>query len=348
MRRAVLALVLLGCSTSDVDRQDSPIVNGTIDEGDPATVFLWLGGGSCSGTLISPHVVLTARQCLEGVSVSQLEVFFGTYANGDGTWIRAVDYEYHAAGDIGVVALETAGPATPIPVNARDLSMYLGQPVRIVGFGQTSEYGGGSGVKRMGTTVLDSVEGDIMYTGFVDESWTCYGDSGGPNFMTFDGVEHVVGATSFGTTVCGQPADGSVRTDTYHEWIMTFVDNYDPATCAADGRCAAGCSSPDPDCPCEADGFCDAICPTWPTDVDCAGCGAGDGCREDCPEADEDCEPELPPDAGEPGGGGGGGGAGGEEPEATGDLVGGCAVGGGGGPAWLLVPAILYIWRRRR
>jgi MYXO-CTERM domain-containing protein len=361
-RRLVASIALVAACAAEPSgpaRRTDEIVNGTVDNGDPATVFLWLGGGSCSGTLISPHVILTARHCLEGTSASSISVFFGTSADGEGTWIDAVDAIYHPAGDIGMVAMAEVGPAAPIPPNARDLSAFVGQPVRIVGFGVTSENGSDSGLKRQGTTELDSVDGDIMYTGFVDESWTCYGDSGGPNFMTIEGVEYVVGATSFGTTICGQPADGAVRTDTYHEWIMEFVAEHDPATCAGDGACASSCPAPDPDCPCAGDGFCTASCADVASDPDCAGCGAGDKCRADCPDLDTDCcaadgscneacgdadadcegpvDPGDPADPSDP-----------ADPDAPGSLTGGCAAGGRPGPAWLAAAALALALARRR
>ena len=60
MKRTVLALGLaalapwVGACSAPADGAvgdvASPIVNGTVDNGDPAVVFLWLGSGSCSGT----------------------------------------------------------------------------------------------------------------------------------------------------------------------------------------------------------------------------------------------------------------------------------------------------------
>jgi MYXO-CTERM domain-containing protein len=203
----------------------------------------------------------------------------------------------------------------PIPANPHPLEDALGAPVRIVGFGVTSENGADSGVKRLGTATLDSVPpGGEMYT-TNDPQGTCYGDSGGPNFMSFDGVEYVAGVTSRGTSICGDGLDIAVRADSHIEWIDAFIDANDPGECTADGRCVQGCATIDPDC-CVTDG----------------------ACVEECGSSD----PECGPGDGDP-----------FDPETAGDNIqGACSAAGPGGAAGL-VPALLALLalaalRRRR
>jgi len=124
-----------------------------------------------------------------------------------------------------------------IPANRIALEEHVTEPVVMVGFGVTAEEAEDYGVKRSGTATLFSVdpaEVNGLYAGELatsnDPGGTCYGDSGGPTFMTFDGVEAVVGITSRGSLddqgldePCGEGLSIAARVDSYAAFIDQFI-----------------------------------------------------------------------------------------------------------------------------
>ena len=221
----LILLAVVGCSDApDVQTLAQPIVGGHLDYADPATVYLDVG---CTGTLVSPRTVLTADHCLE----EEIAVYFGANADGAGTWIDVVHRSSHPTADLAMLTLAEPAPTLPVVLNDEDLDAFIGRSIRIVGFGVTSENGDDVGQKRAAVAKLAEVDDDIMYATNTP-SGTCYGDSGGPNFMTIDGGERLIGVTSFGTEECGSGLDGSVRVDWYYDWIVDYIAAHDEAPSA--------------------------------------------------------------------------------------------------------------------
>lgn len=216
----------------------------------------------------------THARC-SGLSIA---VLFGSDAQtalADGDYILVDDYQHHpsyassAQGDpqhdVGLMHLSAAatesGEAEPAPldVNPQDLGALYGSGalagVRLVGFGITPG-DQGSGKKRQITRDDVSISGasELQYPASTsDQASTCGGDWGGPALLampTPGGGTHefVIGVTSRGDASCAQ-GGVDTRTDAYVAWIQSYEAQHgDAASCAADGRCALGCTSPDPDC----------------------------------------------------------------------------------------------------
>ena len=252
---ATTALLLGAGCVADFDEEIGEsyqyIVNGEPNPGDPAVGLIELGGGTCTGTMITSKVMVTARHCVvdqNGVATppANMSVFWGSNPSPGDPSIQVVSHDYHPTADIAVLELAKPAPVAPLPLNARDLAPFIGQAVRVSGYGVTAQNSRDSGVKRQGTTELFQLVtepgfGEIMYIGNVG-SKTCFGDSGGPAFMTFDGVEFLVGVTSYGTGVCEDPdtIDGQVRIDKYQDFITTFVNQKDPGGLPSTGTPGGG------------------------------------------------------------------------------------------------------------
>jgi uncharacterized protein (TIGR03382 family) len=289
------AACALGDEFSDepVAARPMPVIGGTVTEGDPAVVALTTPTGSpfCSGTLISPSVVLTAAHCIDMAGGNpNITIFFGTNSFGEGTKIGVSRAGRHPEWtgnlgnyDIGMVLLNfpiDPAIAEPLPLNTSPTTDHVEEPYRVVGFGvYERETLTSDGRKREGTTTVNGhTSGDIVLIGDQD-TVVCFGDSGGPGFLTIDDVEYVAGVHSYTTSSECYPPNGDTRVDLYVEdFILPWIQEYDPV-CGLDGRCSRACPD-DPDClPCGPDGTCHMDCPL--PDPDCPTSALGEICQAD-------------------------------------------------------------------
>ena len=311
----VLAALATGCvAPPSVGEQQAPIVGGTTDNGDPGVVLVIAGDlnssrgvGLCTGEVLSPHVVLTAGHCITSQN-GPYNIYLGNDLNRvqpsdllPATATRHPMYPYPFGSseapmeyDVAVLVLTTpvGSDVTPIPYNKTvDPSTLSGASLRLIGFGttgSTSPNDTSSGVKRTVMSTLSSVNQYLLEFDDVRHN-TCEGDSGGPALASIDGVETIVGITSFGESAPGaQSCNGAgfdTRVDLYSDFIQPFIDTNDPppapmpgqpgavgSSCAADTDCNSGICANLPH------GYCTATCDPYmsnscPSGLHCAPVG---------------------------------------------------------------------------
>jgi V8-like Glu-specific endopeptidase len=227
MRRLVLALAALTAAAVAVAAPASAITNGMADGNQHPNVGGLVADSAysdgtwiyCSGTLISPTVFVTAAHCDEGGDERVRVTFDPAYVDGDKTYSGTfyADPAYpgptSAPHDLAVVVFDKAvkgiSPAT-LPKAGSLSTLSSSQTFTSVGYGAyevTNQPGGHQylydDVRNVATGTLNAINPAwlrISMNPSTGNGGTCYGDSGGPNFL---GTTSILAATTItGDAVC--------------------------------------------------------------------------------------------------------------------------------------------------
>ncbi len=221
---AVLAMLVLAAGAGAITH-GAPDGNGHPEVGALLAQHAFSDGTweECSGTLIAPRIFLTAAHCDEGVSrvavTFDSSYVFPTGTTYWGTWYADPNYNQAQSDpqDLAVVVLDKAAKGiTPARLpEAGSLSGLSGaQQFTSVGYGAQLVTNGPGGqtfhyadIRYVAKGTLNSINPAwlrISQNPSTGNGGTCYGDSGGPNFLGADSSEtNIIAATTItGDTPC--------------------------------------------------------------------------------------------------------------------------------------------------
>ena len=191
------ALVVPGTAVAD---NPTPLIigGGTVSSAPWAAAVFSNGSFTCSGTIIAPEWVLTARHCVSG----SMSVRVGSVYRSSGGVTRTVSASY-ARYDLALMRLSSSVSTSYVTLASSNPP--VGSTNSIYGWGMTC-YSGCSASSQLktanvqvtSTNATDAYGGQaIRSTRINGNAWR--GDSGGPEF--YNGQQVGVASTANGTTI---------------------------------------------------------------------------------------------------------------------------------------------------
>lgn len=304
-----LLLALIGCVAPEPASHELAVVGGFVQPEEDATVRMHVvTGHNCSGTLVAPRIVVTAKHCFVNYGMEGWTAGVGPTGEDRVFDVEEVILTPDAVPtledeDLAVAILaEPIDDVVPRPLPWSGDDVHDGDDVRLIGYGTTNA--GTFGIKNETTDPIAAVHDFELST---SGNGPCPGDSGG-SVVDADGV--LVGVIDRAPEGCVLPPPA--RTS-YHARVFAWLDVVAEAferteTCWP--TAIEACNGRDDDCDEVVDEGCSSLGDTCAVDDDCLSgiCSEG-ACAAPCDDGPcplgsrcvaGECRLEGPSDLGDP------------------------------------------------